>query len=124
MTANTGFVSVHVIDIFDGADLRLRSAKQREDKVPARSRSSKVQQHVVNIIVNRQLIEYPTELEPLGDKSAATLTTSLERLVRNISAQVLPGIQEQMEIWMLMVLVGDAIPTNEAAAKGLWSAIA
>ena len=114
---------MHVIDIFDGADLRLRSAKHREDKVPARSRSSKIQQQVVNIVVNRQRLEIPTELEPLGDKSAATLTTSLERVLRTIAAQVLPGIQG-MDIWICMILVGDAIPTNEAAAKGLWSAIA
>ena len=109
-----------------GADLRLRSVKEREHKVPGRSRSSKVNQHVVNIVVNRQLIAFPTELEPLSDKSAATLTTSLESLLRTISAQVLTqtGTQEEMQIWLLMVLVGDAIPTNEAAATGLWSAIA
>ena len=126
LAANTEFVSLHVIDIFDGADLRLRSVKDREDKVPARSRSSKVQQHVVNIVVNGQQLEIPTELEALSDKTAATLTTSLERVLRTISAQVLPGIQEPMDIalWICMVLVGDAIPTNEAAAKGLWSAIA
>ena len=69
-----------------------------------------------------------TELEALGDKSAKTLATSFERLLRSVATSIVPAPQPQagravLEIWVIHILVGDGIPTNEAAAKLLLSCI-
>ena len=79
--------------------------------------------------------EIPTELEALGDKTARTLATSLERLMRNALRDILPQVDHdeaertllgrvpEPEIWVTHVLIGDAIPTNDAAARVLWAAV-
>jgi hypothetical protein len=59
-----------LIHIQDEADLRLRSNDARDG---LRSRASKVQQHVVTIVASHRRSEIPTEMEALGDKTAATL---------------------------------------------------
>ena len=123
--ARPKFVGVHVTHVQDEADLRLLTsdAGSRPD-LPRRSRSSKVQCHVVLLQVKGRVWELPTELEALGDKSAKTLATSFERLLLTwIPALVPPpeGSHRRPEVWLVHCLVGDGIPTNQAAAKLLWA---
>jgi hypothetical protein len=126
------FAALFLLHIQDEADLRLRSGEACDGpRVPRRSRASKVQQHVVSVHVGHRDWEIPTEMEALGDKSAKTLATSFESLLRQVLDGILPTMggdsQPQSahdpEIWVFHVLVGDGIPTNEAAAKILWSCV-
>ena len=105
----------------DEADLRLRSGEERDGpNVPRRGRASKVQLHVVVLKAGVREFEIPTELEPLGDKTAGTLATSLEGVARGVLEGVLPTITGGPELWVAHLMFGDAVSTNEAAAKVLW----
>ena len=110
----------------DECDARLRSGDPRDGpKVPRRGRASKVQQHVLRLAVGSRERDVPSELEALGDKTAGTLATSFERILRSMASNLwpaaLPASPETPETWFIHVLVGDGINTNEAAAKILWS---
>ena len=135
--ARPKFVGVHVTHVQDEADLRLLTsdAGSRPD-LPRRSRSSKVQCHVVLLQVKGRVWELPTELEALGDKSAKTLATSFERLLLTWIPALVPPPEcshrrpevgpamrshRHPEVWLVHCLVGDGIPTNQAAAKLLWA---
>ena len=116
------FAVVTLLHVQDEADIRLRSGDARDGPaLPRRGRASKVQLHVVTMAAGDYWRrELPTEMEALGDKTAATLATCLEALVRRILGEVLPA-DHQPEIWVFHLLVGDGIPTNEAAAKVVWA---
>ena len=128
-TAATGasgaFVGVFMSHVQDEAELRLLSsdASSRPGQ-PRRSRTSKVQMHVVQISCEGRTWDMPTELEGLADKTAATLATSFEKLLLTMLRTLVPCRQEQdgshrrrTEIWFVHTLIGDGIATNEAAAK-------
>ena len=122
------FAPVFFLHVQDEADIRLRSADARDGPaMPSRSRASKVQQHVLTIFAAGGQVDVPTELEALGDKTAATLATSFERLLRSVVASVLPAAtaqpQARPEVWVVHVLMGDGIGANEAAAKVLWACV-
>ena len=128
------FAPVFLVQIQDEADIRLRSESARDGPaVPSRSRSSKVQQSVLTIHgAGEQVVRWPCELEALGNKSAATLTTSHERLLRSVVAGVLPqpqagGLPQAQaagpEVWIWHVVIGDGIGANEAAGKTLWACV-
>ena len=120
------FAPVYLVHIQDEADIRLRSENARDGPaVPSRSRSSKVQQHVLTMHgAGGRVLDLPMELEALGDKSAPTLATSFERVLRSVAASVFPQPQKGMpEVWVIHVLIGDGIATNEKAAKILWACI-
>jgi hypothetical protein len=85
------FAPVYFVHVQDEADIRLRSGDGFVSDMPGRSRASKVQQHVVELGTNFGTLEIPTEMEALGDKTAATLCTSFERLVRSFAADVFPA---------------------------------
>ena len=133
--ARQPFLLVTLVHVQDEADMRLRSGDARDAKLPTRGRASKVQLHVLRLAVGHHEREIPTELEALGDKSASTLATSLERLMRNTIRDILPQVDHneaertllgrvpEPEIWVTHVLIGDAIPTNDAAARVLWAAV-
>ena len=64
--------------------------------------------------------------EALADKIARTLATSLLRVLQTWLPPLLAALPEaaagsRTELWFLHCLTGDAIPTNEAAAKILWA---
>ena len=69
-------------------------------------------------------------MEALSEKSAATLVTSFEQLLLTLLSNVVPTasatggsthFQRRPEIWLVHCIIGDAIPTNLAAAKILWA---
>ena len=130
------FVPWWFLLVQDEADLKLRSREDDGHDVLRRSRASKVQQNVLKILDVHGSTDIPTELEPLGDKSSATLATSFERLLRSTVSAVLPAncggaspatladvLAARPERWLFHVVVGDGIPTNEAAAKRLWKCV-
>ena len=124
--ARVGFAPLYILHVQDEADIRLRSGDALGVAIPRRSRASKVQQNVVELVTNVGSLDIPTELEALGDKTAATLATCFERLLRSIAANVLPptsprAASTEPETWLFHIIVGDGIATNEAAAKFLWS---
>ena len=134
------FVVLLIRHVQDEADMRMRSGEDHGGNLPSRSRSSKVQQQVVELFAGGDVLEIPTELEALGDNTAATLCTSLERCVRSVVADVVPAelrtAQPQAsframpqastppaDVWLFHVMIGDVINTNNAAAKRLWACL-
>ena len=132
------FTPIYLLQVQDEADIRLRSERDRDGPaVPSRSRSSKVQQSVLSLHGEcGQAVKLPCELEALGDKSAPTLATSFERLLRSVVEGILPSSRQPQaaaperqpqaaapELWVLHLLIGDGIATNEKAAKLLWASV-
>ena len=126
MHEKRAFATLTLVHVQDSADLRLRSGDARDGPLlPRRGRASKVQLHVVNLVAGHRRREIPTELEAHGDKSAKTLTTSLEKVLRGVVAGVIRTNRDMQgpEIWFTHILLGDGIGTNEAAAKLLWACV-
>ena len=117
------FAAVHLMHVQDEADLRLRSGDPRDGPaLPRRGRASKVQQHVVTLVAGHRRQEIVTDMEALGDKTAKTLRTSLERVVRMVCGN-LHLCDRKQELWFAHHLIGDGIATNGAAAKLLWACV-
>ncbi len=117
------FLGAFLIHVQDEAELRLLSADSRDGPaVPRRARASKVQVNVLGLRMNDKHVAIPTELQALGNKRASTLATCFDVLLRRVLSEILPGSATGgPEIWLLHILVGDGIYTNEAAAKQLWA---
>ena len=118
---------VALLHVQDEARLRLRSAEPA-DTAPARSRSSKVQQHALWMHVASIAAPLLTELDALADKTAATIATSLLATLRGVASSTASVLAEkldarQTDLWFLHVLVGDGIGTNEAAARRVLAAV-
>ena len=82
--------------------------------------------HATRLRCRGQEFRLPQELEALADKSARTLATSLLGVLQTWLPPLLAALSEaaagsRTELWFLHCLTGDAIPTNEAAAKILWA---
>ena len=84
-----------------------------------------MQQSVLTIhTADTPQVDVPLELEALGDKTAETLATSLERTLRSVATGILPKPQAAApEVWLLHIAIGDGIQTNEKAAKILWACV-
>ena len=118
------FVNIVLTHLQDEAELRLRSFLGDRIAAPPRGRASKVQQHVATLFAHDCPTVVPTEMEALADKTAATLATSLEGVLRNLVKWVLPtGTRPETPVVFTHILVGDAISTNEAAAKVLLASV-
>jgi hypothetical protein len=119
----TTFVCIFMSHVQDEAELRLLTSDPgSRPGLPRRSRTSKVQLHVVRVSCQGKSWAVPTELEALADKSAATLATSFEALLVTLIKALLPGSQQEgrhrrLKAWLIHALIGDGIATNEAAAK-------
>ena len=123
----TGIPCTAVLHIHDEASLRLRSSAETDTTGPNRSRSSKVQQHVVQVFVpDHAPMRWFSDLHPLADKSAKVLATSLLTILRQLEGPVCEGMASAKTTerpWFVHWLVGDGISTNEAAAKVVLAAI-
>ena len=133
------FLSIQLTHVQDEAEIRLLSSDPScRLGLPRRSRTSKVQMHVVKLSVIGRCWDLPQELEALSDKTAATLATSFEQLLLTLLSNVVPTasatggptvsatggsthFQRRPDIWLVHCIIGDAIPTNLAAAKILWA---
>ena len=124
------FLGVILLHVQDEAELRLLSSdSSSRPGLPRRSRTSKVQLHVVRLLCKRKEFQLPQELQALQDKSAPTLATSLLSVLKtwmptvqaaSPKAAARTGSRSPKEIWFTHCLVGDGVATNEAAAKRLW----
>jgi hypothetical protein len=78
------------------------------------------------LCVGERNLKIPTELEAFSNKTAALLATSIERLLRHVSDTVIlpvTGGDAQLNVWLVHILIGDGIGTNNAAAKFVWSCV-
>ena len=116
-----------------GRFARPQQLRQPQARSPSRGRSSKVQQNVIKLFVDGRESVIPTEIDALADKTAATLATTFELILRALALSIFPAAidrqpqaprfdageqpQSPTPIWFTHVLVGDGIATNEAAAK-------
>ena len=117
------FLPVTLVHVQDEADIRLRSGDARETNLLKRGRASKVQCHVMRFCVGHHEMEIPTELEALGDKGTGTLATVLEGLMRRTFREILGEGDTGPEIWAIHLLIGDAVPTNDSAARVIWATV-
>ena len=83
------FAPVYYLHVQDEADIKLRSRADDGIEVLRRSRASKVQQNVLAICDTHASLDVPTELIALGDKTALTLATCFESLVRSTASTIL-----------------------------------
>ena len=123
VSAAPPFLGVILLHVQDEAELRLLSSDpSSRPGLPRRSRTSKVQLHVVRLLCKRKEFQLPQELEALQDKTAATLATSFLSVLQTWMTTVNAALPKAAanEIWFTHCLVGDGITTNEAAAKLLW----
>ena len=120
------FAHVFLVHVQDEAELRLLSCDARDrPTVPRRGRASKVQIHALEVLTGGSSTAIPTELEALGDKTAPTLATSFDRLLRDVLPKIMPATGGAMRLatggatstWVVHVMVGDGIATNEKAAR-------
>ena len=113
--------AVALLHVHDEATLRLRSF--REGLSTERSRKSSVQQHALWLFPDDNPgLPVFAELDALSDKTAPTLATSLDKVMRSVASVCQRGVDlvarpEDAEVWFVHVLVGDAVGTNVAAAR-------
>ena len=105
----------------DEASLRLRCSPVADAEAPSRARSSKVMQHSAMLhFAGQEPLRWYEDLHPLADKRAPTLATSLRKVLVPVAETVGAVVDRQQagqRPWMVHILIGDGVPTNEAAAK-------
>ena len=110
-----------VLHIHDEAAVRLRSFAKDDAAAPGRGRSSSVQCHVVNLFAAPGA-QHPilVELDPLASKSGESLATSLNNVFLPLAALARRGVDAvaaDAPIFLVHVLVCDAVSANEKAAR-------
>ena len=121
------FLSVVLTHVQDEADMRLLSQNDfNRPGLSRRSRSSKVQMHVMEARCKGRLLTLPVELEALANKEATTLATSLQGALRRWWSPLVEAYKSSKrrtpaEVWLVHCLVGDGIGTNQKAARILWA---
>ena len=110
-----------LVHIHDEASLRLRSHADVDKGAPSKSRSSKVMQHSATLHFEGQPpVRWLTELDPLADKTARTLATSLWGVLRPIGqvvGEIFARRADAQRPWLVHIVVADGLDTNIAAAK-------
>ena len=102
----------------------MRSYLQRPSGPSARAflcrgRHSKVLNHVINVHVAETSLRWLSELQPLANKTASTIASALILNVQEVVLHcVLEGEGSRNDcVRCIHLLTGDAIATNEAAAR-------
>ena len=135
------FVGAVLLHVQDEADMRLLSTDAYDGgPIPKRGRASKIQLNVLDLLIRGVHVGIPTELVALADKSARTLATCFENLLRDVLGNILdktpatgggtapatggvttPATGDAVPIYLVHVMLGDAIATNALAARLLWA---
>lgn len=115
--SSIGAVPLVLLHVHDEASMRLRSRIDPFQAKPSRSRSSKIQQHAITVHIGEHKVGVLSELEALLDKSAGTLATSLDRALRQVCDALAMRDAHGPEIWVVHIIVGDGVATNEAASR-------
>ena len=71
---------------------------------------------MVRVFTTVGVWEYPTELEPVADKTAATIATTLDGVLRGFCATISKSLGPG-EVWLLHIAIGDGISSNERAGR-------
>lgn len=124
--------AVYVAHIHDEAIMRFRSydrvaveafGSDGQGPVFSRGRYSKVQNTSLHITLGSSLksMEWYSELQALSRKDACTLATALMLTVDEVLRVCKKAVQDRgaRRAKIIHLMVGDGIPTNEAAAKRL-----
>jgi len=84
-----------------------------------------VQVNVVDLHLHDSDFSVPTDLVALANKEATTLATCFETLLRDICSAIFKPANGggAPEAWFAHIMIGDAVGTNEAAAKLLMSIV-
>ena len=110
----------------DEASMRVRSfighgEQPHLHNALCRGKSSKVQNHVVTAHIGEASVEAYAELQALATKDGATVAHSIITTLKPIMESLVAGIPVEhrgsTKVRLIHLLTGDAIPTNEAAAK-------
>ena len=115
---------VFITHVHDEASLRMRSYLQRPAAASARAflcrgRYSKVLNHVINVHTSESSLRWLSELQPLSKKDASTIASALILNVQEVVLQCIASVGDARGgiIRCIHLLTGDAIATNEAAAR-------
>ena len=115
---------VFITHVHDEASLRMRSYLQRPAAASARAflcrgRYSKVLNHVINVHTSETSLRWLSELQPLSKKDASTIASALILNVQEVVLQCIASVGDARGgiIRCIHLLTGDAIATNEAAAR-------
>lgn len=132
---DTACNNIYVVHLHAGADMKLRSYEQQKDQqdfdIPrshlrlSRARASKIQNHSVDVHVGaEQSFPWYTELMPMAKKDQITIASSIIAVLTDIwsSLGLLDasgsGVNEEAHtVRFVHLITGDAINTNEAAAR-------
>jgi hypothetical protein len=112
--------SIVMTHVHDEALMRVRSFVESLNSRLNRGRYSKVLNHVVWLQLDDDRLDWPVELQPLAKKDAPSVATGLLKVLQTVfecvqeRARTFPA---NKRVRLLHILVGDAIGTNEAAAK-------
>lgn len=115
--------SVELLHIHDEATMRLRSHMAAHEGKPSRSRHTAVQQHAAWLYIGDEIIPVLTELDPLAQKDAKVVATTIYRILQHAHDLVNAGLVSAeggvdiVEYVFVHCLVGDGVSTNQAAAK-------
>ena len=119
-------VCLHLVHVQDEAELRMLSTDSRDGPtVPRRGRTSKIQLNVLHAWIRDTKFDVPTDLVPLANKQASTLATCFEDLLRKLCSDIAATVaatggelpRMMGKPWVIHIMIGDGIQTNEAAAK-------
>ena len=119
---------VVVTHLHDEASMRFRSydnvflhdfGDHPDEVVFSRGRYSKVQNNVLTVAFDAISINWPAELQPLARKDGPTLATAIIGAVKGVLDACDAGAAARgaKAVTLLHILVGDAVNTNENAAK-------
>ena len=117
---------IYLKHVHDEASMRVKSylhasGASASSQNPLRGRSSKVQNHVMNVHVGQTTKEMFTELMALHRKCADTIAVSLISVAQDAVSVVLQGIREADGATkiarVIHIIVGDSINTNDAACR-------
>ena len=130
MESSREAASVVAVHVHDEAGMRLRSYVPAEDPTMnigsafkatlSRGRLSKIQNNVVTLSLADVPVPFFTELQALHKKDAGSIATAIIQVVERLFAcieKIDTGEAARRTVRFVHVLVGDAVGTNEAAAK-------
>ena len=121
---NNNLVCLHLVHVQDEAELRMLSTDSRDGPtVPRRGRTSKIQLNVLHAWIRDTKFDVPTDLVPLANKQASTLATCFEDLLRKLCSDIAATVaatggelpRMMGKPWVIHIMIGDGIYTNEAA---------
>jgi len=109
---------VFVPHVHDEASMRLRSYDASLPGRPIRGRSSKIQDNCVSVCCAGECVEWPCELQALGQKTGAALGQCIVDIVSEILTCISRGpAVSWSRLRFVHLITGDGINTNQNAGR-------